>query len=88
MEFRITIQGCGGHGSRPDLSRNPVDCFAAVYGALTSIGCTVLSVDGGTAGNIIPDALHFTCRGGTPDILRRIMDHTCAAYNCKAIIHN
>ena len=41
MEFHITIQGKGGHGSRPDLSYNPVDCFAAVYGGLQTIGCTV-----------------------------------------------
>ena len=41
MEFHITIQGKGGHGSRPDLSYNPVDCFAAVYSGLQTIGCTV-----------------------------------------------
>lgn len=86
MEFHITIQGKGGHGSRPDLSYNPVDCFAAVYGALQTIGCTITDVDGGTTGNIIPDALHFTCSCNDRDTLQRILEHTCAAYNCTAEI--
>ena len=32
MEYHITLQGKGGHGSRPDRVNNPVVCFAAVYG--------------------------------------------------------
>ncbi len=84
MQFHITIQGRGGHGSRPDLSINPVDCFAAVYGALQTVGCEITSVDGGTAGNIIPDALHFTCNCSDPEAVRRILEHTCAAYLCSA----
>lgn len=87
MEFNITIQGKGGHGSRPDLSHNPVDCFAAVYGALQTIGCKVSFVDGGTAGNIIPDALHFTCSCDNTNALKRILEHTCNLYHCTAVFH-
>lgn len=82
MEYKITIQGKGGHGSRPDNSINPVDCFAAVYGALQSIACKISFVDGGTANNVIPDALHFICTCEDPDAMKRIVEHTCTAYNC------
>lgn len=87
MEFHITIQGKGGHGSRPDLSHNPIDCFAAVYSALQTVGCTVTRVEGGTAANIIPDALEFqgTCRD--MNALQRILAHTCPLYHCRAIYH-
>lgn len=87
MKFNITIQGKGGHGSRPDLSHNPVDCFAAVYGALQTIDCTVTCVDGGTAGNIIPEQLTFACACDNKEALQRILDHACAAYNCTAIFN-
>ena len=85
MEFSVTIQGKGGHGSRPDLSCNPVDCFTAVFGALQTIGCTINNVDGGTAANIIPETLHFTGSCNDMDAFKRILEHTCAAYNCKVI---
>ena len=85
MEFSVTIQGKGGHGSRPDLSCNPVDCFTAVFGALQTIGCTINNVDGGTAANIIPEALHFTGSCNDMDTMKRILEHTCAAYNCTVI---
>lgn len=87
MEFDITIQGKGGHGSRPDLSHNPVDCFAAVYGALQTVGCTITRVDGGTAGNIIPDALRFTGNCGNMEALKRILEHTCKIYHCTAVFN-
>ena len=87
MEFSITIQGKGGHGSRPDLSCNPVDCFAAVYSALQTIGCTITCVDGGTAANIIPEALHFQGSCQNMDAVKRILEHTCAAYLCTGSIN-
>ena len=87
MEYRITIQGKGGHGSRPDKSINPVDCFAAVFGALQGIDCKVSLVEGGTAGNIIPNELHFTCTCSDPDTMKRILEHTCNAYHCTLSYH-
>lgn len=86
MVYTITIHGKGGHGSRPDLSINPVDCFAAVYGGLQTIGCTVTEIDGGTAGNIIPETLTFTCACENPEAMQQLLTHTCAAYNCTAEI--
>lgn len=29
--FDVTLVGKGGHGSRPDLSINPIDCFSKIY---------------------------------------------------------
>lgn len=85
MEFHIAIQGKGGHGSRPDLSHNPIDCFAAVYGALQTVGCRITYVDGGTAANIIPDCLHFKGTCEDMNALKRILEHTCAIYHCTAV---
>lgn len=83
MKYCITIQGQGGHGSRPDLSHNPVDCFAAVFGALQGTGCQISQVDGGTAPNIIPDKLTsiMECRC-SEDALARILGSTCQLYHC------
>ena len=35
--YDITLTGKGGHGSRPDLSNSPLDCFHAIYADLQSI---------------------------------------------------
>ena len=86
MEYTITIHGKGGHGSRPDKSCNPLDCFAAVYGALQIIGCAITDVDGGNANNIIPEKLTFVCRCENEAALKQLLEHTCAAYNCTAEI--
>ena len=29
--FDVTIHGKGGHGSRPDLARSPIDCFCEIH---------------------------------------------------------
>ena len=86
MEYTVTIFGRSAHGSRPDLGRNPVDCFAAAYGALQTIGCTISDVEGGTANNIVPDKLVFRCTCQNKEALERILTHTAAAYNCTAEI--
>ncbi|MDR2665151.1 MAG: amidohydrolase [Oscillospiraceae bacterium] len=68
--FQVTLRGRGGHGSRPDRSNNPVDCFVAVYNALVSIRLRRTSpfepftfsiglLSGGDKGNIIPSELTF-----------------------------
>ncbi|MBO5998160.1 MAG: amidohydrolase [Lachnospiraceae bacterium] len=70
IRFRIKLTGKGGHGARPDLANNPVDCFAAVYDGLSKLRlkCTspflpvtfsVGTVNSGIAGNVIPDDLTF-----------------------------
>ena len=40
MGFQITIEGQGGHGSRPDQSNNPIDCFVAIYQRLQALRLT------------------------------------------------
>lgn len=62
----ITVQGRGGHGSRPDLSVNPVFCAAAILtnvstawvnqipaGETVTLGVT--GIQGGETANVIPD---------------------------------
>ncbi len=71
--FGIIIHGRGGHGSRPDLSVSPIDCFNAFYNGLNALRMKYTSpfetltfsmgyVQSGHQGNIIPDDLSF---GGT-----------------------
>lgn len=68
QNYHIIIHGTGGHGSRPDLVHNPVDCFAAVYGAISNMTkardsattFTVLGVNGGKKSNVIGENLRFT----------------------------
>lgn len=68
--FQIKIKGHGGHGSRPDLSQSPIDCFHAFYGNLQALRmrdvnpleCLTLSigtVQAGSAYNVIPNELFF-----------------------------
>ncbi|MEA4920911.1 MAG: M20 family metallopeptidase [Clostridiaceae bacterium] len=75
FSYLITLTGKGGHGSRPDKSNNPIDCFVSIYECIKSIRMnyieptTILTnsmgmVQSGTAGNVIPQTLSFsgTCR--------------------------
>ena len=84
MHYSITIQGRGGHGSRPDRACNPVDCFAAIYGALQQLRCKITQVDGGTAVNVIPDKLifHAECDGSEQE-LTQVMTPICQLYSCS-----
>ena len=82
MNYTITIQGLGGHGSRPDRAYNPVDCFAAVFGMLQQ--CTITKVDGGTANNVIPDKLIFDAEcNKTAEELAKVLEPICKLYNCS-----
>lgn len=73
MSFKVTIEGSGGHGSRPDQANSPLDCFVAIYQRLQSLRITKIDpfqtctysvgeLKGGIQGNIIPQKLTF---GGT-----------------------
>ena len=70
MVFGVTIEGKGGHGSRPDLSSSPIDAFVAIYNGLSAMRLTKIdpyksltysigSVKAGDAHNIIPQSLSF-----------------------------
>ena len=71
--FNITIEGQGGHGSRPDQSINPIDAFAAIYQGMLALRLqkidpykeltySVGTLNSGVVGNVIPQTLTF---GGT-----------------------
>lgn len=71
MPFEITVIGEGGHGSRPDLVNNPMDCFTAMYQGLgqlrlkttspfEQLSYSVGSVHSGSKANIIPGELTFS----------------------------
>lgn len=73
--FRTKINGKGGHGSRPDLSVNPIDAFLAFSTALQSFRMRAVSPDhcltysfgciqAGHEPNIIPSDMMFagSCR--------------------------
>ena len=73
MGFNITIEGAGGHGSRPDQANSPIDCFVAIYQRLQALRLTKVDpfktctysvgvLQSGNQGNVIPQTLTF---GGT-----------------------
>lgn len=68
--FDVTIEGKGGHGSRPDQSINPIDAFTAVYNYFQSLRMVKLdpfetltysigAVNAGAVPNVIPQTLNF-----------------------------
>lgn len=70
MRFDITLEGKGGHGSRPDKSVSPIDAFVAIYNGLHALRMTKISpfepltwsvgaVESGSANNVIPQTLRF-----------------------------
>ena len=71
--FDVTIKGKGGHGSRPDLANNPVDCYSAIATALQSVPMreispfqvltyTICLLNASPKINVIPEQVRF---GGT-----------------------
>lgn len=70
FSFHVRIQGRGGHGSRPDLCINPIDCAAAMNQALNALRMRTVSpfepltistglMQSGTKSNILPDTCLF-----------------------------
>ena len=84
MTYTITIHGKGGHGSRPDLSINPVDCFAAIHTALRGLpGFCVEHINGGTSGNVIPAQVIFTFTCDAPKaLIAQVAENTAKPYRC------
>ena len=85
MTYTITITGKGGHGSRPDLSINPLDCFAAIYTALRPLpGFRLEKVDGGTSGNVIPAKVIFTfCCDAEAALIAQVAENTAKPFRCS-----
>lgn len=68
--FDITIEGQGGHGSRPDRAESPIDCFLAIYQRMQTLRLTKVNpftpatysvgkLVSGIQGNVIPQTLNF-----------------------------
>jgi len=68
--FDITLEGQGGHGSRPDQSINPIAAFTAIYNYFDTIRLVKMNpfetltysigvVNAGVVANVIPQTLNF-----------------------------
>ncbi len=68
--FDITIEGQGGHGSRPDQAINPISAFTAIYNYFETIRLVKMdpfetltysigTVNAGVVANVIPQTLNF-----------------------------
>ncbi len=68
--FDVTLQGKGGHGSRPDLANSPIDCFCTIHQQLSSLRLRCVEPDqvltyslgqvhSGELNNVIPESLRF-----------------------------
>jgi len=71
LKFHVTVEGAGGHGSRPDEANNPIDCFVAIYNRLQALRVTRVSpfetttysvglLKAGSQMNVIPKTLDFS----------------------------
>ena len=70
VNFEIGLTGRGGHGSRPDLSNNPLDCFVSIMNQLKDVRLKYIdpaalitynigSVQCGEKRNVVPEHLVF-----------------------------
>jgi amidohydrolase len=104
--LRITVQGRGGHGAIPHLTADPIVAAAHIVVALQSIVSrnldparagviTIGSVNGGDAGNVIPDSAELTgtiraLDGQVLALLRRrireVVEGTARAMGCQATV--
>lgn len=71
FSFNVLLKGKSGHGSRPDLSVAPLDCFTDFYSNLKAMRINTLDpfktitysigmIHSGSAVNIIPESLQFS----------------------------
>ncbi|KAM1184505.1 hypothetical protein TB2_013605 [Malus domestica] len=104
--FEATIQGKGGHGSSPHETRDPIPAAASINLALQQIVSretdpfdsrvvTVGYIQGGQAGNVIPDSVKV---GGTyrsltseglsylQERIKEIIEQQAAVYRCTAVV--
>lgn len=74
FSFRYTIKGKGGHGARPYMANNPINCFQAIAAEIDRlrmnkidpfmpVTLTICAVQSGDAANVIPDTLTFAGNG-------------------------
>lgn len=69
--FNVTIHGCGGHGSRPDMASSPIEAFVSIANEVRAFRMRAVapeesltysfgSVNAGSKPNIIPSELSFS----------------------------
>lgn len=105
--FDIIISGRGGHASSPHLAIDPIPPTVQLVSSLQQIVSrqvnpmepavvSVTCINGGTANNIIPDAVTIkgTVRTYTPenreaiaDRIQKMAENISAASDCKAEVH-
>ena len=103
-EVDIEVRGVGGHAAYPHLCRDPIVAAAHVITALQtlasravspldSVVCTIGIIEGGSANNIIPQAVRLTgtvrsLRAETRKLARErlflLCEQTAAAHGCTA----
>lgn len=103
--LHIVVEGLGGHAARPHLSRDPVVAAAAIIQSVQSIVArsadpleaavvSITAVHGGTADNVIPEAVEMrgTARALTPatrDLLEErlvaLVPAVAAAHGVRAV---
>ena len=85
--IEITVRGVGGHGSQPQLVRDPIVAASHLVVALQTVVSRGLSYDGGavvsigsfsagSANNVIPDQAHLTgtIRSFAPQVTERVVE--------------
>lgn len=84
MTYTLTVFGRGGHGSRPDLSINPIDCLAGIHTALRVLpGFRVETVNAGTSANVIPAQAAITFRCDAPrELILQVAENTAKPFRC------
>ena len=104
--FSITITGRGGHAAMPHQSRDPIIAAAALVQNLQTIVSrridplepavvSITAMNGGTAFNVIPDAMELrgtaralsaTVRAKLEESIREITDEICSAYGVSGAV--
>ena len=82
--YTITVTGKGGHGSRPDLSVNPIDCMVTICTALGRLpGFQVKTINAGTSGNVIPAQAVFTFQcDAEKELISQVAENTAKPFRC------
>lgn len=101
VNFEIELIGKGGHGSRPDLSNNPLDCFVSIMNQLKDVRLKYIhpaslltynigSVQCGHKRNIVPECLEFkgTARFYDPEAGRIFKEKLDAIIKTSSVLYS
>lgn len=65
----------------PELSAAGIRCEDVPGGGVMGF------IDGAQPGNIIPEALHFSCICPDPEKINPALEHLCSIYHCTAVFN-